>query len=76
MVQIPAGTAPNAIIQVRAPDGRTLNVRVPPNLRPGQQMRIAVPAAAPKATKPASEAQERDARRRQRGTRQRRGPRR
>ena len=66
MVQIPAGTAPNAIIQVRAPDGRTLNVRVPRNLRPGQQMRISVPAAAPKATKPASEAQERDARRQRR----------
>ena len=66
MVQIPAGTAPNAIIQVRAPDGRTLNVRVPPNVRPGQQMRISVPAAAPKATKPASEAQERDARRQRR----------
>ena len=66
MVQIPAGTAPNAIIQVRAPDGRNLNVRVPPNVRPGQQMRISVPAAAPKATKPASEAQERDARRQRR----------
>ena len=49
-VQIPAGTAPNAILQVRAPDGRTIKVRVPPNVRPGQQMRIAVPAAAaPKA---------------------------
>ena len=50
MVQIPAGTAPNAVLQVRAPDGRTIKVRVPPNVRPGQQMRIAVPAAAaPKA---------------------------
>ena len=66
MVQIPAGTAPNAVLQVRAPDGRTIKVRVPRNMRPGQQMRIAVPAAAPKATKPASEAQERDARRQRR----------
>ena len=49
MVQIPAGTAPNAVLQVRAPDGRTIKVRVPRNMRPGQQMRIAVPAAAPKA---------------------------
>ena len=49
-IQIPAGTAPNAILQVRAPDGRTIKVRVPPNVRPGQQMRISVPAAAaPKA---------------------------
>ena len=49
-IQIPAGTAPNAVLQVRAPDGRTIKVRVPPNVRPGQQMRIAVPAAAaPKA---------------------------
>ena len=54
-IQIPAGTAPNAVLQVRAPDGRTIKVRVPPNVRPGQQMRIAVPAAAaPKATKPAA----------------------
>ena len=45
-IQIPAGTAPNAVLQVRAPDGRTIKVRVPPNVRPGQQMRIAVPAAA------------------------------
>ena len=67
MVQIPAGTAPNAVLQVRAPDGRTIKVRVPRNMRPGQQMRISVPAAAaPKATKPASEAQERDARRQRR----------
>ena len=54
-IQIPAGTAPNAVLQVRAPDGRTIKVRVPPNVRPGQQMRIAVPAAAaPEATKPAA----------------------
>ena len=54
-IQVPAGTAPNAVLQVRAPDGRTIKVRVPPNVRPGQQMRIAVPpAAAPKATKPAA----------------------
>ena len=66
MVTIPQGTAPNAVLQVRAPDGRTIKVRVPRNMRPGQQMRIAVPAAAPKATKPASEAQERDARRQRR----------
>ena len=50
MVTIPQGTAPNAVLQVRAPDGRTIKVRVPPNVRPGQQMRVAVPAAAaPKA---------------------------
>jgi hypothetical protein len=55
MIQIPAGTAPNAVLQVRAPDGRTIKVRVPRNMRPGQQMRISVPAAAaPKATKPAA----------------------
>ena len=54
-IQIPAGTAPNAVLQVRAPDGRTIKVRVPPNVRPGQQMRVAVPAAAaPEATKPAA----------------------
>ena len=63
MVQIPAGTAPNAVLQVRAPDGRTIKVRVPRNMRPGQQMRIAVPAAD---VDPASEARDRDARRRQR----------
>ncbi|CAH0371336.1 unnamed protein product [Pelagomonas calceolata] len=62
-IQIPAGTAPNAILQVRAPDGRTIKVRVPPNVRPGQQMRIAVPAAD---VDRASEAGDRDARRRQR----------
>ena len=62
-IQIPAGTAPNAILQVRAPDGRTIKVRVPPNVRPGQQMRISVPAAD---VDPASEAGDRDARRRQR----------
>ena len=50
MVTIPQGTAPNAVLQVRAPDGRTIKVRVPQNVRPGQQMRISVPAAAaPKA---------------------------
>ena len=63
MVQIPAGTAPNAVLQVRAPDGRTIKVRVPRNMRPGQQMRISVPAAD---VDPASEARDRDARRRQR----------
>ena len=62
-IQIPAGTAPNAVLQVRAPDGRTIKVRVPRNMRPGQQMRIAVPAAD---VDPASEARDRDARRRQR----------
>ena len=62
-IQIPAGTAPNAVLQVRAPDGRTIKVRVPRNMRPGQQMRISVPAAD---VDPASEAGDRDARRRQR----------
>ena len=62
-IQIPAGTVPNAILQVRAPDGRTIKVRVPQNVRPGQQMRISVPAAD---VDPASEAGDRDARRRQR----------
>jgi hypothetical protein len=62
-IQIPAGTAPNAVLQVRAPDGRTIKVRVPPNVRPGQQMRISVPAAD---VDRASEAGDRDARRRQR----------
>ena len=62
-IQIPAGTAPNAVLQVRAPDGRTIKVRVPRNMRPGQQMRIAVPAAD---VDRASEAGDRDARRRQR----------
>ena len=63
MVTIPQGTAPNAVLQVRAPDGRTIKVRVPPNIRPGQQMRISVPAAD---MDQASEARDRDARRRQR----------
>ena len=62
-IQVPAGTAPDAVLQVRAPDGRTIKVRVPPNVRPGQQMRIAVPAAD---VDQASEAGDRDARRRQR----------
>ena len=63
MVTIPQGTAPNAVLQVRAPDGRTIKVRVPRNMRPGQQMRISVPTAD---VDPASEAGDRDARRRQR----------
>ena len=56
-VQIPAGTAPNAVLQVRAPDGAAehaarpadaIKVRraVDPASGRGQQMRIAVPAAA------------------------------
>lgn len=48
-LQIPQGTAPGATLQVRAPDGRTVKVRVPPNLRAGQRMRISVPAALEKA---------------------------
>ena len=42
MVQIPAGVQGGAVMTMRAPDGRLVQVRVPPGAAPGTTIQVTV----------------------------------